>query len=282
MALWQHPWKSILCHRNLLESYFPLGWGFVPALERGSDTRKRNSGTKGSGTLPRYRELFLAFPAPFLTFPVPSSQAPDDPAGGHAPQRAGGRGEPLHPLRGAAGGEGLRLCRLRGLQEGETPSPAPGTHKPPPTRRHRGFRVPVSIARHRPSHSWRWGHFGGPGVSQVCVLPAERVHQVRGADHQQPAPGHLALQDLQRAAGGACGPAVPLAPLSPPHPAETGPAQPPQGPPASPSRCLSVVLPGRFCFLHKMTFYFMKTKVWGPRGCCGQRLAPRSASQGVN
>lgn len=48
-ALWQHPWKSILCHRNLLESYFPLGWSFVPALERGSDTRKRNSGTKGSG-----------------------------------------------------------------------------------------------------------------------------------------------------------------------------------------------------------------------------------------
>lgn len=51
--------------------------------------------------------------------PVPSRQAPDDPPGGHAPQRAGGRREPLHPLWGAAGAARLRLRRLRGLQEGE-------------------------------------------------------------------------------------------------------------------------------------------------------------------
>lgn len=46
-------------------------------------------------------------------------QASDDPAGGHAPQRAGGWREPLHPLRGAAGATWLCLCCLRGLQEGE-------------------------------------------------------------------------------------------------------------------------------------------------------------------
>lgn len=46
-------------------------------------------------------------------------QASDDPAGGHAPQCAGGWREPLHPLRGAAGATWLCLCRLRGLQEGE-------------------------------------------------------------------------------------------------------------------------------------------------------------------
>lgn len=80
-ALWQHPWKSILCHRNLLEFFFPAGMGFCPSAGKGERHQEKEQRDPGSGTLPRYRELFLAFPAPFLTFPVPSSQAPDDPAG---------------------------------------------------------------------------------------------------------------------------------------------------------------------------------------------------------
>lgn len=49
------------------------------------------------------------------------------------------------------------------------------------------------------------GPLGGLGVSAATrhfAFSAERLHQVRGGDHQQPAPRHLALQDLQRAAGG--------------------------------------------------------------------------------
>lgn len=43
------------------------------------------------------------------------------------------------------------------------------------------------------------------GIQKPFGFSAERLHQVRGRDHQQPAPRYLALQDLLRAAGGECG-----------------------------------------------------------------------------
>lgn len=101
-------------------------------------------------------------PCAFPDSPCPlSRQATHDPAGGHAPQRAGGRGEPLHPLRGAAGAAGIRLRRLRGLQEGEA---SPGD--------------PLSGATSPRTHTfsllvqkWAFGSFGACSgcAASLCV-----------------------------------------------------------------------------------------------------------------
>lgn len=100
-------------------------------------------------------------------------------------------------------------------------------------------------------------HFGGTDVTQLFVLPAECVHQVWGADHQQPAPGHLAVQDLQRAAGGESDPErlSLLSPLSPPPRWHR--------------------LTGWLCFLHKIKTKLMTIRIWAEIGCC-------SVSWGIN
>lgn len=113
-------WKLRVMQYKAIREYntltCPLGCVFSPGCWKRRDCWKLHQRLDQRQQLPRGAGPRV----PAVTSLSPFRQAADDPAGGHAPQRAGGRGEPLHPLRGAAGAAGICLRCLRGLQEGET------------------------------------------------------------------------------------------------------------------------------------------------------------------
>lgn len=131
-AFWQCQWKLTVMQYKAVGEYntptCPLGCvfspGCIPVAGRGEALLEPAPGKGAAGpkaaAAPWERDSRIPA-AWFLSRQSlsPFCQATHDPAGGHAPERAGGWGEPLHPLRGAAGAAGIRLRCLRGLQEGE-------------------------------------------------------------------------------------------------------------------------------------------------------------------
>lgn len=241
-ALCQHP-GSGYCALQICWSLISL-WDVVLSHSwRGRGSVERNSRTKGSGC-PRGAAPFpciLPFPWHlrnlFLTFLCPLAR------------RLMTR---LEDMRRSVLGDGVNRCILCGEQLGTRGSscvvcedckkvrPRPDLHRPPPSRGHRGFWVPLSIARHPWSRCW-WCRQSSPdpaGVGDILVAPVspcslfcpQNVCTKCGVQTTNNRPQAIWLCKIcseQREVRVA--PCPLLSPLSPPHTSETGPTQPPRG-----------------------------------------------------